>query len=308
MKYGKCVLLEMAEPSQLMAWREKLEQGSKVEETLELLNTLLESIQAHAEVLQIAAIISPKLLSGFLETLRKPSNKVLLVCAVLSKLFSAIPSSQLAEMRWQWELGLQHPVQDVRRLCLSILKERAGPDPANEPMRELLLQPTLFHLVTQLIADEELKCAQLVSEIILFLAKQPSCLLALTHNRGQSFLIDLEGASSKSSTVRFRVYELAVNLALLGGDAFEFVVGSGLLVQLVGELESDDILVKLNCLEMLTSLMQSEDGVKVLVESDVVKKLHTILATVEQDPFASVLVPGRVYCYNQCIYIYMATA
>ena len=50
-----------------MEWRESLEQNKKVKETLDMLNIVLESTQSHAEVLQIAAVISPDLLYSFLE-------------------------------------------------------------------------------------------------------------------------------------------------------------------------------------------------------------------------------------------------
>ena len=130
-----------------MEWRESLEQNKKVKETLDMLNIVLESTQSHAEVLQIAAVISPDLLYSFLEAHRTPSRDVQLACAVLSKLFPAFSSAKLAEMRYHWELGLQHPVADVRQVCLEVLTHRASDEQANEPMRaKLILQPTLFHL------------------------------------------------------------------------------------------------------------------------------------------------------------------
>ena len=278
---------------QLMEWRESLEQNKKVKETLDMLNIVLESTQSHAEVLQIAAVISPDLLYSFLEAHRTPSRDVQLACAVLSKLFPAFSSAKLAEMRYHWELGLQHPVADVRQVCLEVLTHRASDEQANEPMRALILQPTLFHLVTQLLADDELKCAQLVADLVILLAGQPSCLKLLTNTLKEGFLIDLRGAAEKSSTVRFRVYDLAVKFSLLGGDAFEFIADTGVLIDLISELESNDILVKLNSLETLTKLRQCHEGMKMLSKCNVVKKLHTILATVEQDAFASLLVPGK---------------
>lgn len=283
----------MADSRQLAAWRESLEKDKKVEETLEMLCTLLENTQSHAEILQIAAVISPDLLYEFLEARRRPGKDVQLVCAVLSKLFQAFSAIKLVEMRYHWELGLQHPVEEVRHVCLKVFKQRITDDIANEPMRALILQPTMFHLVTQLIADSELRSAQLVVDLIVTLASQPACLQILKQTLREGFLIDLRGAAVKSSTVRFRVYELAVKVSQLGSDAFEFIASTGLLMDLVGELESNDVLVKLNCFEMLTGLMQYSQGMTLLVKCDVVKKLHTVLATVDQDAFASLLVPGK---------------
>ena len=159
-------------------------------------------------------------------------------------------------------------------MSLQVLTHRASDVQANEPMRAANIVSSCN---TASLLMTELKCAQLVADLVILLAGQPSCLKLLTNTLKEGFLIDLRGAAEKSSTVRFRVYDLAVKFSLLGGDAFEFIADTGVLIDLISELESNDILVKLNSLETLTKLRQCHEGMKMLSKCNVVK-LHTILA------------------------------
>ena len=72
-----------------------------------------------------------------------------------------------------------------------------------------------------------------------------------------------------------------------------FVVEDGMLQQFVNELYKDDILLQLNCLELLSDLAITEHGLLYLDQEGIVGKLETMMQLTENDPVASFLVPGE---------------
>ena len=269
--YGRTMCSRM---SVLVSLKECLEREEDVIETLQSVNTLLESTGKEEDVREIGSVVTPRLLFEFL-TGDRSQEEMDLVCAILNKLMPAIPSTQLRTMALYVELGLQHSYEGVRKLSLRLLRKKIAND---DVIREIAIQPTMFHLVTNMIGDSSLECAKCASEILIELVRHPVSFSAIASSLWDGLLIDLAGLSSISDIVRFRVHELVVSLALLGAEPFNLVARKcGLMGKLIGELKSNDSLVKLNCLELLLALMQY---------------LHDSLVEVEQDPLASVLIPG----------------
>ena len=118
-------------------------------------------------------------------------------------------------------------------------------------------------------------------------------------------MIDLDALTKKSDIVRYRVYDLAVEVTLQGGQqSFEFISSTGFLDRLVGELAGDDVLTKLNCIELLIQLLDSKEGAAFLESNEILSKLHSLLMSAEQDPFGDVIVPGKILslsCYAACV-------
>ena len=61
----------------------------------------------------------------------------------------------------------------------------------------------------------------------------------------------------------------------------------------MNELHKDDILLQLNCLELLSDLAITEHGLLYLDQEGIVGKLETLMQTTENDPLASFLIPGE---------------
>ena len=85
-----------------------------------------------------------------------------------------------------------------------------------------------------------------------------------------------------------------------------FVAEKGLLQQFLNELHKDDILLQLNCLELLSDLAVTEHGLLYLDQEGVVGKLETLMQMTENDPLASFLIPGKYKSYK--IYCFYASA
>lgn len=270
----------------LSAMLQDLQSGENVVSTLQSLNSLLEATPSSADVLEIASFISLRLLFNYLST--TDEDQIQACCPVLDKIFSKMPVADMCQYEQYFELGLQHTSEDVRKMTLRILRKNSS----HEELQAMIVAPTMLHLITQVLGDSSLECATLAAEIFLQVVRNPQ---ELDVKRRQAFLVDLEGLLSMSDIVRYRVYELAVKMALGSGDAFKFVQSSGLLQRLVKELDLDDVLVKMNCIELLATLMESSEGVQFLESEQVIRRLHAQLLSAQQDPFGSLIIPGVKY-------------
>ncbi len=273
--------------ARLTAMQQALQSGDSANAVPELhnLNTLLEATPSSADVLEIASFLSFPLLFSLLNT--SDEEQVRTCSAVLGKVFSSMPPSELCRYSQYIELGLQHSATPVKATSLKVLKKNF----TDAEVQTVILAPTMFHLLTQVIGDESLECANLAVQIVEEVATKTSP-MPLDAKLKQALLLDLEGLMAKSDTVRYRIYELAVHISLAGGEGFAFVDSSGLLRKLVSELDSGDVLVRMNCIELLVQLLESQEGAGFLEEVQVLRRLHTQLVGAGQDPFGSFVIPG----------------
>ena len=261
--------------------------GHNVLPALQSLNTLLEVAHSRSDVLEVASVVTPQLLFRCLNAAHGDDDLIGPCCAVMDKIFSSMSPVEVANYCQYVELGLQHASPEVRKVSLQALKRNSHSD----AVRAVVLAPTMLHLVTQVVGDDSLECARLATDVFLAVVAAPQ---QLDVKLKEAFLIDLAGLMAESDTVRYRVYDLIVTLALRDDEAFTFVQSTHLLHKLVGELELDDILVKLNCIELLMSLLDSLSGFAFLKATNVLGKLHSLLLSVQQDPLGSLIVPGII--------------
>ena len=65
---------------------------------------------------------------------------------------------------------------------------------------------------------------------------------------------------------------------------------------LLGELESDDILNHLNCLELLTTIAVTAHGYRYLQDHGVLERLDNMIGDIETNPLGGLLLPGSHIC------------
>ena len=278
-----------SEVSQLIELRDKLSAGEDILDTLEGLNTLLESCPSNSEILQISTIIGPQLIFYHLSGDQEPET-LHVACAALYKMLTAFPLPQFLKLTQEIELGLQHPAEPVRLLCLKLLNQKLSSSPS---FHQIALQSTMFHLITAIIGDAVLACAQLATNIIETLFSASPSIFTAPGTLRDAFVLDLRSLISKSDVIRFRVYNLLVRLSLLSPNVLQFIEEEGFINSLIAELESDDILINLNCLELLQQLAGSNGGLEVIVAADILKKLHSILEGKDNNPLSSMIIPGN---------------
>ncbi len=260
-----------------------LQQGENVTVALRDLNILLEANDTPLFIQTVLASVPPTLVFGYLQT--GPPVQIGLACHVLEKVLSRMPATELVKISTYVELGLQFTDSTIKRACLVALDANC-----NEII-PTIMAPTMFHLITQIMADESLECAKLASKNLLKFLSHPAQLPTPVKD---ALVIDLSGIMLVSSTIRYRVYELGVRTIVNGNsESFELISSSGLLTGLLKELEHDDILAQLNCVELLLDLLESPDGVLFLEGQGVMEKLHTLLIKAQQDPFGAAILPGE---------------
>ena len=99
---------------------------------------------------------------------------------------------------------------------------------------------------------------------------------------------------SKSALVRFRVYQLFADLLVEDSELIRNKQVQHILHILVLELQNDDILTQVNCLEMLSTIATSSFScLDFLAKSGTLHQLNTVFKDVEDDPLKQILLPGK---------------
>ena len=102
----------------------------------------------------------------------------------------------------------------------------------------------------------------------------------------------LKEIMKKSSVMMMRVLELVVKVSQLSEDHLQRMDKTGMLSQLVDILASNDFLLQLNSVELLTQLAITSHGQLYLETAGVMATLATLLQDCHNMPFAQILIPG----------------
>jgi len=188
-------------------------------------------------------------------------------------------------------VGLSHPEVDVRFLTLSLLIGCAEV-PNIVPQ---VVDPLLLNAVFANLSSEELSLAQKASQFFQTLGSHPEGLKTVFQNNFISQFLKL--LDSGTETIKFRVLDLFASLGALSPEAFQLVESTGLLEKIVKTLDSDDILGKLNTIEILEKMSSSPEGVSYLERAQVLSKLRDLLLA--KDGFSSFLVPKVIHFFGE---------
>lgn len=236
---------------------------------------------------EVAPHIPAYLLFGCLNT--KNEEQILLSKGILKKLLSVEKADALITHYHDFVIeGLNHPVFDVRELCLSELERCSS---SMNGLLALLDNVDVLVYTSRALSDENLSCAKLATKTLVNTAKHESGLELLFQHQIQS---ELEALLMKKDVIRFRVYELIVVIQALSDRALECCKRSGVLEKLTKELDGDDVLLRLNCLELLTQMADSgKNGLMFVDESGIATRLNNMLLSAEADPLMSLMLPSK---------------
>lgn len=236
---------------------------------------------------EVAPHIPAYLLFGCLNT--KNEEQILLSKGILKKLLSVEKADALITHYHDFVIeGLNHPVFDVRELCLSELERCSS---SMNGLLALLDNVDVLVYTSRALSDENLSCAKLATKTLVNTAKHESGLELLFQHQIQS---ELEALLMKKDVIRFRVYELIVIIQALSDRALECCKRSGVLERLTKELDGDDVLLRLNCVELLTQMADSgKNGLMFVEESGITTRLNNMLLSAEADPLMSLMLPSK---------------
>ncbi|XP_077987058.1 26S proteasome non-ATPase regulatory subunit 5-like [Glandiceps talaboti] len=209
---------------------------------------------------------------------------------VLKRLFEAMePSVVISQYNDQLSDGLKSPSDPVKEFSLAQVLRCVETDTGS---RQILTSSVdVIYQCIHCIGDEEISIAKEAIQILTCLGKSQAGLEFLFQ---QSVIKELRKVMEINDTVRYRMYELIVNIIQLSSQALEYCSNSGLIDQLMLELEGDDILVQVNCIEMLTHITNCQHGLHYLDQHGIMTKLETMMTSSEGNPLINFLMPGLI--------------
>ena len=260
--------------------------GEELMITLQDLSALLNSSSFGTR--EIAPHIPARSLFGCFSTTNE--EQISLCKGILNKLLSVEKADAIITQYHDFVIeGLNHPQFEVREFCLGELERCSA---TVNGLLAILDNVDILVYTTRALSNESLACVKLASNTLINTAKHESGLEILFEHQIQS---EIEELLTKKDVIRFRVYELFVAIQRLSEKAFKLCRKSGVLEKLAKELDGDDILLRLNSIELLTQLADSgTNGLMFVEESGIANKLNNLLITAEVDPLISLMLPSKI--------------
>eukprot|EP00092_Neocalanus_flemingeri_P003439 GFUD01003687.1.p1 GENE.GFUD01003687.1~~GFUD01003687.1.p1 ORF type:complete len:499 (-),score=180.28 GFUD01003687.1:555-2051(-) len=271
---------------------------------MEKLSTLLTSLEPNSDRMGALEAVKPalsslsrqELVDGLRDVSLLPvfdclnSGETTLVqtaCSVLTHLLSFTdPALVLERYGGLMMRGLTHPDNSVVLLIMKQLSRCV----LDDELALLVVQRDMVSTVLEKL-DSELEVATEVTSWVGLLAETPAGLPALSK---AEVVAQLQAIASRSSILQMRVLDMMVRMATLGEEHLQSVLNTGFLQQLISILHTDDFLLKLNCVDLLTILAMAPHGQKYLESAGVLTTMTSLLEDCPNHPLADILLPGLV--------------
>ncbi|EHB01839.1 26S proteasome non-ATPase regulatory subunit 5 [Heterocephalus glaber] len=212
-----------------------------------------------------------------------------LCVSILGRLLQAVEPVHVARnLRVDLQKGLTHPDDSVKILTLS----QVGRIVENsDAVTEILNNAELLKQIVYCIGGENLSVAKAAIKSLSRISLTQAGLEALFES---NLLDDLKNVMKTNDVVRYRVYELVVEISSVSPESLRYCTTSGLVTQLLRELTGEDVLVRATCIEMVTSLAYTPHGRQFLAQEGVIDQISNIIVGADSDPFFSFYLPGFV--------------
>lgn len=182
------------------------------------------------------------------------------------------------------ERCLLHKNDDVKVLALSYIERRIKDISENDLPVSMnsLYQSNMMIALLNCLECEETRVASIASTVLLKLL--PKAI------KDKAIKDRLEQILCGKDLVRCRVYELGVKLSHSSAKnhgTFDFI-----LEKLVNDIDTDDILLKLNILDLTSKLAQSDIGHTYMENKGIFTKILREIEVLDENPFKNLLIPG----------------
>jgi len=144
-----------------------------------------------------------------------------------------------------------------------------------------LLDLDLFQLCQQLLLDEETGVAETAAKAVCIGVASPAGQQALVTSPGSLADTLLQRLQDLPDVPRIRILALFVQLGRVGPEVFSSLEQKGAYEKVLGSFLTDDLLLKLNAVELMDALGSYEQGQDYLARSNVPQKLEADL----MDPY-----------------------
>ncbi|KAM4528517.1 26S proteasome non-ATPase regulatory subunit 5 [Odontesthes bonariensis] len=266
-----------------------LEEISGVEDPIEELQSLKTALLS-IPVSALRDSISGQRLGVIFSLLNSNDRKQVELCVeILERILTALsPVNLVQNYRAELQGGLTHPNETVKILALTqIGRVVEHPD----AVTEILNNHDLLRAVIHSIREEKMAVAK---QAIQSLCKLSHSKPGLDKLFNSDLLKVMKDVMTTSDIIRYRIYELVVEISSVSPISLGYCANSGLISQLLSELTGDDVLIRATATEMVTTLARSQHGRQYLAQQGIMDKISNMIRGAETDPLSSLYLPGLV--------------
>ncbi|CAH0552701.1 unnamed protein product [Brassicogethes aeneus] len=208
------------------------------------------------------------------------TEQVDLACEVLSLCMNNLNLGEsTSKYGVSLERALTHPYASVKLMSLTEIERSLT---AEQVINELCHRKTLVINIVRCLEGDDLAVVKKSSTILTKIATTEMGINLLVSS---DILVVIYEVMTASEVIRLRVYELVVSISKESEENFIILQSTGLVNQILEELDNNDILLKMNILELLTQLGTSRHGYTYLESNGILNKMF-LLFDENQDPVA----------------------
>ncbi|XP_037609343.1 26S proteasome non-ATPase regulatory subunit 5 [Sebastes umbrosus] len=266
-----------------------LEEISGVEDPIEELQSLKTALLS-IPVSALRDSVSGQRFNVIFSLLHSEDREQVELCVdILERILMALSPLSLAQnYRVELQAGLTHPNETVKILALTQIGRMVdNPDAATE----ILNNHDILGGVIRCIGEEKLAVAK---QAIKSLTKLSHSKPGLDKLFQSDLLKVMKDVMATSDIIRYRIYELVVEISSVSPISLGYCANSSFISQLLGELTGDDVLIRATSIEMVTSLARSQHGRQYLAQQGIMDKFSNMIRGADTDPFSSLYLPGLV--------------
>ncbi|XP_045470633.1 26S proteasome non-ATPase regulatory subunit 5-like [Harmonia axyridis] len=200
------------------------------------------------------------------------TEQIDLACNVLSLCLNNLSIEETsAKYGTPLERALAHPYSVVK---LMVLKELERDVKNEDVLIDLCKRISLLQSIVRCLGCEDLEVATKSANIIKIIGYSDVGIKKLTSTDLIKVFIELQ---SLNDIIRLRVFEVFVEISKESKTNFQCLNGAGLISPFLNDLNSNDILFKMNVIEILSQLGRTEYGFEYLESNNVMLDLCSIL-------------------------------
>ncbi|XP_069741974.1 26S proteasome non-ATPase regulatory subunit 5 isoform X3 [Narcine bancroftii] len=212
------------------------------------------------------------------------------VCvAILERFLQSLePICLVQNYKLELQKGLQHSDDRVKTLALTQIGRISE---CADAVVTVLGSPEFIKEMIHSIGSERISIANEAIKSLCRIAQNKTGLDALFT---ATMLENLKDVMGTSDVVRYRVYELVLEIANMSPVSLEYCVNGSFVTRLLSELSGDDVLIRATAIEMVTTLAQSQHGRQYLAQQGIIDRISNMIIGAKSDPFSSFYLPNLV--------------
>ncbi|KAM5145475.1 26S proteasome non-ATPase regulatory subunit 5 [Mantella aurantiaca] len=236
-------------------------------------------------------------LDAIFRLMASPNREQVDLCvAILERFFQALNPVHIAQnYNEDLQRGLYHPDDSVKLLSISQVGRIVE---SSEAIVEIFNNLDILKQMVMCIGGDKISVGK---EAIKSLSKIARTAAGVDVLFGSNILPTLKAVMAISDVVRYRVYELMVEISSVSASSLNSCSSSGILSQLLDELIGEDVLVRVTCIEMVTSLASTLHGRQYLAQEGIIDKISNMILGADSDPFSGFYLPGLVKFFGNLV-------